>query len=284
MPRRRLSCPLPLRERAQWCAHTLEWVRGSRGIPLTLPRTQHHRAALSRKGRGRCNTHRARACIRKSHDVKQPISFPRRVFCARALPLCFAHPQSRDGRSAERRSGVCETPVGHAMTRRVRRLARRLASHDAGRSPLGAPPWRFWASGAALLSPNTRLRQSFGRHPDRSQRAPRSQVLVPGGRGPCLPRRRLQAAAAGRHSPLRLQDVSGDAPQRARMRIFSIGSICSQECSCGVVTKNWLGPGCRGVSRGRPATRSLPRPPAVPGLAPLGRRSLSNPRECLPAR
>ena len=26
-------------------------------------------------------------------------------------------------------------------------LARRLASHDAGRSPLGAPPWRFWASG-----------------------------------------------------------------------------------------------------------------------------------------
>src|SRR6266545_739063 len=44
-------------------------------------------------------------------------------------------------------------PVGHAMTRRVRRLARRLASHDAGRSPLGAPPWRFWAPGAALLSP-----------------------------------------------------------------------------------------------------------------------------------
>ena len=26
-------------------------------------------------------------------------------------------------------------------------LARRLTSHDAGRSPLGAPPWRFWASG-----------------------------------------------------------------------------------------------------------------------------------------
>jgi hypothetical protein len=99
-------------------------------------------------------------------------------------------------------------------------LARRLASHDAGRSPLGAPPWRFWAPGAALPSPNTRLRRSFGRHPDRSQRAPRSQVVVPGGRGPCLPRRRLQAAAAGRHSPLRLQDASGDAPQRARMRIL----------------------------------------------------------------
>src|SRR5262245_48268691 len=39
------------------------------------------------------------------------------------------------------------TPVRHAMTRHARRLARRLASHDAGRSPLGAPPWRFWAPG-----------------------------------------------------------------------------------------------------------------------------------------
>jgi hypothetical protein len=39
------------------------------------------------------------------------------------------------------------TPAGRIMTRYARRLARRLASHDAGRSPLGAPPWRFWAPG-----------------------------------------------------------------------------------------------------------------------------------------
>src|SRR5262249_1691521 len=32
-------------------------------------------------------------------------------------------------------------------------LARRLASHDAGRSPLGPQRWRLWAPGAALLSP-----------------------------------------------------------------------------------------------------------------------------------
>jgi hypothetical protein len=75
--------------------------------------------------------------------VKQPSSFPRPHFCVRALPLCFTHPPSRGGRSAERRSGVCETPVGVHVTRHARRLARRLASHDAGRSPLGAPPWRF---------------------------------------------------------------------------------------------------------------------------------------------
>src|SRR5262249_1404745 len=39
------------------------------------------------------------------------------------------------------------TPVGRIMTPYARRLARRLASHDAGRSPLGAPPRRFWAPG-----------------------------------------------------------------------------------------------------------------------------------------
>jgi hypothetical protein len=35
------------------------------------------------------------------------------------------------------------TPAGVHVTRHARRLARRHASHDAGRSPLGAPPWRF---------------------------------------------------------------------------------------------------------------------------------------------
>src|SRR5262245_40679716 len=71
------------------------------------------------------------------------------------------------------------------MTRYARRLARRLASRNAGRSPLGAPPWRFWAPG-----PRFRL---LGRPPPCNgghlpfgsvQRAPRSQVVVPGGRGP----------------------------------------------------------------------------------------------------
>jgi hypothetical protein len=55
------------------------------------------------------------------------------------------------------------TPGGHAMTRRVRRLARRLASHDAGRSPLGAPPWRFWALRVPRFPLRvTRLCRSFG--------------------------------------------------------------------------------------------------------------------------
>src|SRR5262249_47523634 len=67
-------------------------------------------------------------------------------------------PRTRGGRSAEKRSGArrstrgachlaSKTRVNALMTRHARRLARRLASHDAGRSPLGAPPWRFWAPG-----------------------------------------------------------------------------------------------------------------------------------------
>jgi hypothetical protein len=124
-------------------------------------------AARRRTGRGRpisrCQT---------AHLV------PAARFCARGLRPCFAHPEPRGGRSAEKRSGA-SAPVGRAMTRHVRRLARRLASHNAGRSPLGAPPWRFWAPGAALPSPwapavlqrragALRIRAASSSHPGRS--------------------------------------------------------------------------------------------------------------------
>jgi hypothetical protein len=106
------------------------------------------------------------------------------------------------------------TPVGHAMTRRVRRLrgALRPMTRDARLSALhrggfGLPGPRF--------SPRYRPRLALRPAADRSQRAPRSQVVVPGGRGPYLPRRRLQAAAAGRHAPLRLQDASGRRPSKS---------------------------------------------------------------------
>src|SRR5215467_1544570 len=68
------------------------------------------------------------------------------------LALLLHQPPSEGGRSAESRSGArrntreachlaSKTRVNALMTRHARRLARRLASHDAGRSPLGAPPW-----------------------------------------------------------------------------------------------------------------------------------------------
>ena len=80
-----------------------------------------------------------------THDFKQPISFSRRGG-VRGLRLLLRSPRMRVG-GAPRNVRVQRHPSGVHITRHARRLARRLASHDAGRSPLGAPPWRFWAAG-----------------------------------------------------------------------------------------------------------------------------------------
>src|SRR5499433_1903601 len=85
--------------------------------------------------------------VTTAHDVKQPISFPRRMS---APGVCdFASLTPNEGWAERRETFGCsaEHPWGVHITRHARRLARRLASHDAGRSPLGAPPWRFWAPG-----------------------------------------------------------------------------------------------------------------------------------------
>jgi hypothetical protein len=134
-------------------------------------------------------------------------------FLRPGLATLLRQPESRGGRSAERRSGACEAPVGRAvlrhktrvnalMTRHARRLARRLASHDAGRSPLGAPPWRFFTRGRASVSlgarrPTTagsclRLRAASSSQPGRSawratSRASRGERLRAARRGTPLP-------------------------------------------------------------------------------------------------
>jgi hypothetical protein len=68
--------------------------------------------------------------------------------CARVGLYPFAPDPKRGGRSADRR-----TIAFVAFARRDRSAqVRRGASHDAGRSPLGAPPWRFSAGGRASIS------------------------------------------------------------------------------------------------------------------------------------
>src|SRR5262245_48694576 len=120
--------------------------------------------------------------------------------CARVLLLSFPSTPMRGERSAERRKFLLSR-VADAR-RSALPEARRASSGT--RSPLGAPPWRFWAGGRASFS---------GISSGSVERAPRSQVVVPGGRGPEPPgAQRLRAAAAGRHSPLRLRRVSGDGP------------------------------------------------------------------------
>src|ERR1700756_2674852 len=74
---------------------------------------------------------------------------PAMHFCARGLQLCFAHPNRGVGGAPRNVRGLGGTPVGRIMC--VKDARER--AYDARRSPLGAPPWRFWAPGAALPSP-----------------------------------------------------------------------------------------------------------------------------------
>ena len=73
------------------------------------------------------------------------------------LQLCFAHPNRGVGGAPRDVRVLARHPWGLHITRQARRLrgalrpiARQAAlerAYDAGRSPLGAPPWRFWAPG-----------------------------------------------------------------------------------------------------------------------------------------
>ena len=150
-----------------------------------------------------------------SHDVKQPLSFPRRVFLRPGL-LTFASLTRIEG-WAERREtfGCVRGTRGTCRIAARQALARRLASHDAGRSPLGAPPWRFWAPGAALPSPRApavlqrragalRIRAASSSHPGRS--AWRAGSLPPEASGYEPPPQDATPRSA-------FGIVSGDAPQ-----------------------------------------------------------------------
>ena len=155
--------------------------------------------------------------IRDTQQTRMPLLSISRYQTAQLVPAArflrpgFAtllrSPESRGGRSAERRAGACEAPVGRAHDAARQALARRLASHDAGRSPLGAPPWRFFTRGRASVSfgarrPKTagiclRIRAASSSQPGRSAWRATSRAS----RG-----ERLRAAAAERHASLRIQD------------------------------------------------------------------------------
>jgi hypothetical protein len=138
---------------------------------------------------------------------------PAARFCARGLQLCFANPNRGVG-GAPRDVGVLGgTPVGHAITRHARRLrgALRPMTRDARLSALHR-------GGFGLPGPRFRLLRrppsyNGGQLPCGSvQRAPRTQVVVPGGRGPCLPRR---AVTSRRRRTPRLAPHSGSSLEHA---------------------------------------------------------------------
>ena len=168
------------------------------------------------------------------------------------------------GCSAEHPWGVPsarhKTRVNALATRHARRLARRLASHDAGRSPLGAPRWRFWAPGAALPSPwapavlqrragALRIRAASSSHPGRS--AWRAGSLPPGANGYEPPPQDATPRSAFRI-------VSGDAPHERGWERSSTTPIRSQQkyTTCSQKRKAALSP-CR------PQLNGYSSPPAL---------------------
>src|SRR5262249_52890670 len=109
----------------------------------------------------------------------------------------LASPTRIEGWAERRETFGCSGTRGayHDAIRQA--LARRLASHNAGRSPLGAPPWRFFTRGRPSVPGMTRIRAASPSQPGHSAWRATSRAS----RG-----KRLQATAAGRHAPLRLQD------------------------------------------------------------------------------
>jgi len=144
-------------------------------MPLLSCKQQAKTGPLACGGPGSAMHHSLALALHRIRDTQvsdafaTPIHFSnspprsRDAFCARVFSLCFAHPHRgvggapRDVRVFARHPSGTPYCVKDARERAYdaacQALARRLASHDAGRSPLGAPPWRFWAPRAALLSP-----------------------------------------------------------------------------------------------------------------------------------
>jgi hypothetical protein len=121
-----------------------------------------------------------------------------------------ATPEPRGRRSADRRVFVVMVPRGSGAARTLRSV----------RSPLGAPPWRFWAGSPRLSCP------ALPPAPSRGPRRPALQAW-PAAHKPPGPR--LQTAAAGRHTRSAIRIVSGDAPSSSGIMHITPDAIRSQQ-------------------------------------------------------
>jgi hypothetical protein len=177
------------------------------------------------------------------HDVKQPatqpptaqhISFPRRIS---ASGFVFPFRTRPDEGRAERRQAH-----GCSGTRSGLPSARPRASCDTrvrggrpgaceapwrpsreGRAPLGAPPWRFSAGGRASIS---------GIASGSVQRAPRSQVVMPGGRCPGPPEPAVTSRSRGTPLPALPSGSSPETPLHERgCESYTTNSLRSQAIS-----------------------------------------------------
>src|SRR6516162_4790643 len=134
------------------------------------------------------SSRRGRASRTKELTIQTAHLVPAAHFCVRGLHPCFTHPERGVGGAPRNVRVLGGTPVGRIMTRYARRLrgALRPMTRDARLSALhrgdfGLPGPRF----RLLRRPPS---YNGGQVPCGSvQRAPRSQVVVPGGRLPGPP-------------------------------------------------------------------------------------------------
>ena len=155
-----------------------------------------------------------------AHDVKQPISFPRRISAPGVCDFASLTPNRGVGGAPRNVRVLGGTPVGPALSGQARRLARRLASPYGGRSPPGAPPWRFLAPVPRF--PHRHLR-----------RIGHSELLAPGRSARWRPPGPPGAAVMSRYrrTPL-LAPYSGmpreHAPNERGWECCSEDALCSQ--------------------------------------------------------
>jgi hypothetical protein len=163
-------------------------------------------------GRARTSSNRAASV---SHDVKQRSLLRSRDALLRpgwSLSICT---RPEEGRAERRQAHLC---CCRGCEARPSALVRRGASHDAGRSPLGAPPWRFWAGGRASISGIASGSVQPGRRAWRAvSRTSRACGYEP------------QPQDATPRSAFRI--VSGDAPHERGCESSSINSLRSQQIS-----------------------------------------------------
>ncbi len=159
----------------------------------------------------------ADGCMRPSRDLwhssdpysfhrHHHLSFPRGVRRADHL-VSLCRPRTRG--AAERRKAHTGSSI--TLARRDAALTARGDPGATGIAPLGAPPWRFPAAGPRFNSGSVHRIHVATCPPARSQDL---ADWVP-----YLPRRGSLPSATGRHAPLRLWIVSGDAPHE-RERIL----------------------------------------------------------------
>ena len=165
--------------------------RSMRGLPPPHPsRRAHARPDLRQRFRTRAPQDEAAQGIPNSRFVAEPFSVipisrcqtallvPAAHFCARGLQLRFTNPESRGGRSAERRAGARRNTREGAVSRHARRLrgalrpmtrdARLSALHRGGFGPRGRASVSLGARRPTTAGSCLRIRAASSSQPGRS--------------------------------------------------------------------------------------------------------------------